>query len=55
MLFVSGSLRQKSTNSAVLRTAARLVPVGATCELYAGVGDLRAFNPDDDGKLCTQK
>lgn len=48
VLLVSGSTRAGSTNTAVLRTAASLVGLGATAELYAGLSALPAFNPDDD-------
>jgi NAD(P)H-dependent FMN reductase len=45
---VSGSLRRASTNSALLRTLAQLVPQGSTSHLYNRLGDLPAFNPDED-------
>lgn len=48
MLLVSGSLRQSSTNTALLRTAARHVPVGVGCYVYDGLAHLPPFNPDDD-------
>lgn len=47
-LLVSGSLRHSSTNTALLRTAAGLAPLGVTCQLYDGLDRLPAFNPDDD-------
>jgi chromate reductase len=47
-LLVSGSLRRASTNTALLRTASLAVPRGSTCRLYDRLGDLPAFNPDDD-------
>ncbi len=47
-LLISGSLRQASTNTALLRTAARIAPTGIDCRLYCGMAKLPAFNPDDD-------
>jgi NAD(P)H-dependent FMN reductase len=47
-LLVSGSLRQHSTNTAVLRTAAQIAPEGVDCHLYDRLASLPAFNPDDD-------
>ena len=48
LLFVSGSTRAGSTNTAVLRTAQTVLPAGVTSVLYAGLAELPAFNPDDD-------
>ena len=48
ILLVSGSTRFGSTNTAVLRTAPSVAPDGVTTDLYAGLADLPAFNPDDD-------
>jgi chromate reductase, NAD(P)H dehydrogenase (quinone) len=48
LLLISGSLRAGSTNTAVLRTASELAGDGVTTTLYAGMGDLPHFNPDDD-------
>ncbi len=48
MLLVSGSLRSKSTNTAVLRTACAVAPEGVESVLYAGLADLPHFNPDAD-------
>ena len=48
ILLVSGSLRRMSTNTAVLRTAARMAPEGVACLLYDQVAALPAFNPDED-------
>jgi chromate reductase, NAD(P)H dehydrogenase (quinone) len=49
ILMISGSLRQASTNSAVLRTARQVVPGSVEATLYAGLAALPAFNPDLDG------
>lgn len=48
LLLVSGSTRAASTNTAVLRTAQVLAPVGVTTTLYGELSELPAFNPDDD-------
>lgn len=48
LLLISGSTRGGSTNTATLRTAATLVPPETDAELYAGLSDLPAYNPDDD-------
>jgi chromate reductase, NAD(P)H dehydrogenase (quinone) len=48
ILLVSGSLREESTNSAVLRTALRVEPNGVKATLYEGLAALPAFNPDLD-------
>ena len=46
ILALSGSLRANSINSALLRAAARLAPMGLTVTVYHGLGDLPLFNPD---------
>jgi NAD(P)H-dependent FMN reductase len=48
ILLVSGSLRQLSTNTALLRTAAEMAPEGVDGHLYDRLALLPAFNPDDD-------
>jgi NAD(P)H-dependent FMN reductase len=48
LLLVSGSLRQQSTNTAVLRTAQAVAPTGVATVLYPNLGNLPPFNPDDD-------
>jgi chromate reductase len=42
----SGSLRQRSSNTAVLLAAQRLAPASLNLELYAGMAALPAYNPD---------
>jgi chromate reductase, NAD(P)H dehydrogenase (quinone) len=49
ILAISGSLRAGSSNTAVLRAAARLAPPGVNIVLYDGIGELPFFNPDLDG------
>jgi chromate reductase, NAD(P)H dehydrogenase (quinone) len=48
VLLVSGSLRDGSTNTAVLRTASELAGENVTTVLYSGMATLPHFNPDDD-------
>lgn len=48
LLLFSGSLRHRSINSAVLRTAQVVAPNGTTAALYEGLGELPHYNPDDD-------
>jgi len=45
---ISGSVRKGSVNSAVLATAAELLPSGMTAVVYDGLEDLPHFNPDTD-------
>ncbi len=49
-LLISGSLRGGSTNTALLRTACEVAPEGIEMVLYAGMGELPHFNPDDDAE-----
>ena len=48
VLAISGSLRETSTNTALLAAAALLAPSGMTIELYEGLAGLPHFNPDLD-------
>ena len=48
VLLISGSLRDGSTNVAVLRTVSALASENVTTVLYAGMAALPHFNPDDD-------
>lgn len=48
ILLISGSLRARSTNTAVLRTVRSIAPTNVELELFDGVGGLPHFNPDDD-------
>ena len=47
VLGVSGSLRQASINSAMLRASARLAPSPMRLTVYAGLGGLPLFDPDE--------
>jgi chromate reductase, NAD(P)H dehydrogenase (quinone) len=52
ILAISGSLRAASSNTAVLRAAARLAPQGVEVVLFDGIAGLPFFNPDlDDERL----
>lgn len=46
MLAISGSLRQVSSNTALLQAAIVLLPEGVEMKLYGGLGGLPHFNPD---------
>jgi chromate reductase len=48
ILAISGSLRAASSNSAVLRVAARVAPEGIEVQVYDGIDQLPYFNPDLD-------
>jgi NAD(P)H-dependent FMN reductase len=48
LLLISGSLREGSTNTAVLTTASELAGDAVTTTFYGGMADLPHFNPDDD-------
>lgn len=48
ILLISGSLREDSTNTAVLRTAMELAPANVRTVLYSGMESLPHFNPDAD-------
>jgi chromate reductase len=50
ILAISGSLRAASSNSVLVRALARLAPPGVTVEVWAGLGGLPHFNPDDDAE-----
>jgi NAD(P)H-dependent FMN reductase len=46
ILAISGSLRQFSSNTALLQAAIALSPKNIQMKLYDGLGDLPHFNPD---------
>ena len=46
ILAISGSLRQFSSNTALLQAAIALSPKNIKMKLYDGLGDLPHFNPD---------
>jgi chromate reductase, NAD(P)H dehydrogenase (quinone) len=49
VLAVSGSLRQGSYNTLVLRAAEELFPDGVRFELYDGLKEIPPYDEDDDG------
>lgn len=51
LLAVSGSLRAKSSNAALLQASQRLSPPLTVVSLYGGLADLPHFNPDHDGDV----
>jgi len=48
VLAISGSLRARSSNRALLEAAASLRPAGMGWESYEALAELPHFNPDDD-------
>jgi NAD(P)H-dependent FMN reductase len=50
ILAVSGSLRAKSSNSAILQALLKLAADGIDIEIYHGLGNLPHFNPDIDSQ-----
>jgi chromate reductase, NAD(P)H dehydrogenase (quinone) len=46
ILAISGSLRQVSSNTALLQAAILLSPIDVEMKLYEGLGNLPYFNPD---------
>jgi len=49
LLAISGSARAQSTNTALLRALASITPASVAIEVFAGIGDLPVFSPDDEG------
>ena len=45
---LSGSLRTASSNSAMMRAAVRIAPIGVELSIYGELADIPAFNPDLD-------
>ncbi len=50
LLAISGSLRRASTNTALLRGLAVMAPPRARVTIFAGLGELPIFNPDNEGE-----
>ncbi len=48
ILAISGSLRARSSNTALLEAAASAAPEGVVVALWRGLASLPHFNPDDD-------
>jgi NAD(P)H-dependent FMN reductase len=51
ILALSGSLRKASSNTALLRAAAALAPVGVRIDLFEHLGALPPFSPDLEADL----
>lgn len=51
ILAISGSLRADSSNSAILRAAVRVAPLGMEVLIYDGIDRLPYFSPDLDREL----
>lgn len=51
ILAISGSLREGSSNAALLRAAIALSPKTVEMKLYSGLGNLPHFNPDIEATL----
>jgi chromate reductase len=49
ILAISGSLRSGSYNTALARAAAEVAPAGLAVDLYDGLAELPAYDPDRDG------
>lgn len=49
ILAISGSARQASTNTALLRALRTIAPHPVTIEVFDGIGDLPVFSPDREG------
>ena len=54
ILCLSGSLRRRSGNSALMRAAAQLAPSGLRLDVYEGLAQLPLFNPDDEMESLPQ-
>lgn len=50
VLAISGSLRAASINTAMLSMAIDCAPVDLVIQLYFGLGEIPAFNPDHESK-----
>ena len=48
VLGISGSLRQGSHNTALLRVAGERLPAGVELEIFEGLADVPPYNEDDD-------
>jgi chromate reductase len=48
ILAISGSLREASLNTALLRALARIAPAGIEVQLFDGLAALPLFNPDHE-------
>ncbi|MGH9420681.1 MAG: NADPH-dependent FMN reductase [Thermoanaerobaculia bacterium] len=53
IIAICGSLRAQSSNLALLRAAAKLIPEEIEVAIYDGLASLPHFNPDDDEEGAT--
>jgi chromate reductase len=53
IIAISGSLRARSSNLALLRAAAAIAPEGIEVAIYDGLASLPHFNPDHDEESAT--
>jgi NAD(P)H-dependent FMN reductase len=51
VLAISGSLRLRSSNGALVGAASQLAPVGIAVSVYRGLGAVPPFNPDLDSEV----
>ncbi len=49
ILALSGSVRRRSTNTALLMALKAIAPPGMEIEVYTGIGELPVFSPDLEG------
>lgn len=54
ILAISGSARQASTNTALLRALSAIAPEGISVDVLDGIGDLPVFSPDREGSDLPQ-
>lgn len=54
VLAISGSLRDASSNTSLLRAAVSLAPFDIEVVLYDGIGTLPHFNPDQDDEPAAE-
>lgn len=58
LLAISGSLRQQSSNTTLMKAVIGLAPTNMKFTIYGGLGDLPHFNPDldaDDGPVTVRE
>ena len=55
ILAVSGSLREGSFNTSLLRAAVEAAPEGVELELWKGLGDLPLYDEDLESRRCPSR
>ncbi len=53
IIAISGSIREGSSNTNILKALAAFVPEGIDSSIYNGIKDLPHFNPDLEGNRTT--